>query len=89
MGTKAAPKAVKAKTTRTKIVSGAYKDKMTAKMTTMIIAILALLIPLPMPPFQSRSTDEATAKSWLSAVDIIAERTAAVMIPANTGPKSL
>ena len=53
------------------------------------IANLALLMFVPSPPFQSRSTDEATAKSWLSAVDMIAERTAAVIIPAKTGPKSL
>ena len=89
IGTKAAPKAVHAKTTRVKIVSGAYKDKITAKITTKSIAILALLMFVPLPPFQSRSTDEATAKSWLSAVDMIAERTAAVIIPENTGPKSL
>ena len=89
IGTKVAPKAVHAKTTRVKMVSGAYKDKMTAKITTTNIAILALLMFVPLPPFQSRSTDEATAKSWLSAVDMIAERTAAVMIPANTEPKSL
>ena len=89
IGTKAAPKAVHAKTTRMKIVWGAKRDKITAKITTKRIAILALLISVSIPPFQSRSTDEATANNWLSAVDMIAERTAAVIIPAITGPKSL
>ncbi len=89
IGTKVAPNAVQAKMTRSKIVSGAKRERMVATTTTKHMAILALLMFVPLPPFQSRSTDEATAKSWLSAVDMIAERTAAVIIPENTGPKSL
>ena len=89
IGTKVAPNAVQAKMTRSKIVSGAKRERMVATTTTKHMAILALLMFVPLPPFQSRSTDEATVKSWLSAVDMIAERTAAVIIPENTGPKSL
>ena len=89
IGTKAAPNAVHAKITLSKIVSGAKSENNVAAMTTNIIASLALLIFLFLPSFQSLSTDVETVSNWLSAVDIIADKTAAEIMPAKIGPNNL
>ena len=63
IGTKAAPKAVHAKITLSKIVSGAKSENSVAAITTNIIANLALLIFLFLPSFQSLSTDVETVSN--------------------------
>ena len=63
IGTKAAPTAVHAKITLSKMVSGAKRENNVAAITTKIIANLALLIFLFFPSFQSLSTDVATVSN--------------------------
>ena len=63
IGTKAAPSAVHANTTRSKMVSGANKENNAAAMTTKMIANLALLKLLFFPLFQSLLTDVATVSN--------------------------
>ena len=53
------------------------------------MATRAVFIEECLPLFQSWLTDVATVNNWLSAVDIIAERTAAVIIPEKIGPNNL
>ena len=89
VGPSAAPSALHANNTREKIAAGRESATNTASSTTMNTAHRPRrnTLELPFSASSVRSWDSVLAhtRSWLSAVDMIAESTAASRRPARTG----
>ena len=89
VGPSAAPNALHANNTREKIGAGRKSATNTASSTTMNTAHLPRCktcgLPFSVPSVRSWDSVLAQTSSWLSAVDMIAESTAASSRPASTG----